>query len=303
MKICCLLLVLLPACHAGDEEAMLQMTAANSLEAISSTCPSIPPDFQSQCSTWLETCLASKMRLRIRKRWRNKWPKPLDHWLRHERGGNGVGAVEQFMKACGQKFCCGRNHRFGNDRKCRQKMTNEAKWPTARLHRVHGETIKHNTYPLAMVSRIFCSRIKPNIISAVQLDTVTEGKGDVKVGGKGSNVSLVSLSTDPDCIEPVNMQPDLWDCKCHMNMKKKCEDLLGPDFDANVEKDCFHAQMCNHGKVCGSWKGNYCPSSGRVKELQDRLLQHSGLLQKQEQSDDTKALMGLDGTVQGKSCK
>lgn len=248
-----------------------------------------------------------------------------ESWLKEQREGSAQ--VQKFMRTCGKKYCCGGNHRFDDDEECKQEVKQRSTWKHLRKQ-VHRISIKHKTYPLAIVSRRLCMIIKDEIVSAnVELlqkrelqsraeqpfrrsarlhDMDAEGKGHGKVGGKGSNVSLASLSTPASrtpCIQPVDMRPDAWDCECHLRMKEKCKEVYkGSNFDENDEKDCFQAQMCNHGRVCDLWKDSNCPSSGPVKELQNLLHQPSGLLQKQEQSDVTEELMGLDESVQRKDC-
>jgi len=323
------LLVLLPACRAGDDDAMLQVRAAH--EAIRSDCPPIPEDFLptkkgfrvvSDCSIWLEGCLGAKLKLNTRKRWRHKWkqrrqagedPMTKDWWLREGRIGNGVTTVAHFMQDCGKTYCCSGNHRFADDEECKQQMEEEAALHDERLDRVYHNSIQHTSYPLAIVSRMLCRRIvdhiAPNAANNAQLlgrgawlhDTVTEGKGDGQVGGKDSNVSLASLSTSrTSCIQPPDTHPEGWDCKCHVRMKDECEQVYN-GLDLNVN-DCYKAHICNNDNVCGLWKEDvrHCPMTQEFQDLRNLLRQHSGLLQKQE--DVIEEATGLEGSLQGKGC-
>lgn len=324
MKIC-RILMLMPACRAGDDDAMMiqmqaahslgairSMQAAHGLGAIRSDCPPILADFlpqqrgqrvASDCSIWLEDCLDTKLLIRTRKRWRKRWrpykegssgPPTKERWLED---GKGTDDVAHFMQDCGKTYCCGDNHRFADDGECQEQMQAKTTLNDTRLDRVYNKSKEHKEYPLTIISRMLCTTIKDHIASPnVQLlrrgarlhDSVTEGKGDVKGGAKGSNVSLASLSTSSDdCTTPDDMRPEGWDCKCAKTMLNRCvkaheenESVFDVD-DENAKKDCYMAQICHDQKVCPEWKNSHCNGDG-VQQVWQFLQQHQGLLQRQE---------------------
>lgn len=323
--------VLLPACRAGDEDTMLQTTATHKLEVMKPGCEPIPAGFlpqqqghegESECSKWLEDCVDSDMPLWIRKRWRhNFWknsaPMSKERWLRPKddedegnggEGNNGVDLVQAAIQRCSPKICCGNNHRLVRDKRCVNQMNEKTTLDEDMLDHVYLKSVEHDTYPLAMVSRVTCAIVKDDIASTdVQLlsrgarlhGTVTEGEGDGKVGGWGSNVSLASLSTSPDnCTMPCNTHPEGWDCNCHVLMRDRCKAVIGSeDFDLD---DCYKAHICNRENVCQSWIDDSCSGDAEFERLQALLLAHPGLLQKQ--GDVIEEATGLEGSLQSKTC-
>jgi len=84
------------------------------------------------------------------------------------------------------------------------------------------------------------------------------GGYSLNASGLEMNVSNVSLlpgsgqEDGPDCINPLVQDAESWTCDCFEEMQSVCR-ALGPN-----DELCMRAQLCEHPRICNSWKEEAC---------------------------------------------
>jgi len=62
---------------------------------------------------------------------------------------------------------------------------------------------------------------------------------------------------EEDCADPETEDAESAECECFAKLKKKCDDDGVTD-----SEECFKSHLCEHSKVCQTWKDDHeCDSS------------------------------------------
>jgi len=67
----------------------------------------------------------------------------------------------------------------------------------------------------------------------------------------GQDVSESNGNGESQCVDPTVDDPESFECDCIESWIASCD---------GVDADCFHTKMCEHSKICSSWKDSHCPT-------------------------------------------